>query len=577
MLPEEQKTQPEEKKNMVVVGRIGFRTDTHIGVVYQSQENTESILVINRQDLTETPSTGMMLPPSAGANRAYAFSKAICPSCNNEASQRRSVLITEDEEGNEHREVIKCQTCDGKGHVSDFPTQENHVGHDYTPVIDDELHTLTDGLAYGNLPDAHHPIFRGQFSGGRGGRTDDWDSHIVARNLGAVVDGEFSPVVEMKNGTPTFTLIQHFNEAYATPEMPLGEPIGRTKTDVYATRQHREMFEDFINHCEAAGLRYNLWGANKGQDAYMDIMLAEKGTREEVIGSLRSLREAARMSEDIEFPRLRDNPNAVISFGIQLHHSFDGAFTVRGIAQRVACLNGMVATDAKNLLSLMHKKGIMDAIVMSELVPMLISAAFDLYGEILQVDAMNDLVIDQADFESILVLAQKRGILSFPSIGKNNQLTGGRVFRAATQGWADPSVPWVSVGQGEGDSAQTLNHIYNIFTGIITHQVEARDLHGNVTGGKAIGINRVQSQLMEVHRMCRDIQNTTYEAARDAGCTTAEDIAEWVAYNGHPMLNDTYHEDADEGHILPRITVHMGTDNERTVQLTSRYAAPLVA
>lgn len=557
--------QPENAVNMVVVGRIAHRTDTHIGMVYPS-ESGQSVLIVNRKDINTTPSTGLSLPNTA--DRIYGFTQAVCPTCNNEASARRQVVFTTDAEGNETRQTIKCSSCDGKGHIKAFPN-----GHE--PVIDDEAQaSVAADIAQGNLPDAYTPAFQSMFKGGRGGIMDEWDTEIVARSLGAVApNGEFVPV------SPA--IIQHFNESYATEEMPFGIPVGRTKTDVYATKQHREMLEPFIAHCDTAGLRYNLWGANKGQDAYMDILLAENGSRDEVMASLRALRDAAGASnyDDSQFGMrgLKDNPDAVIRFGIQIHHSFDGAFTVRGFAERAACLNGMIATDEKNLLSVQHKKGVMAELNFTALVPIIINAAFELHGEMLEVDAMNDLVIDRADFESILVLAQERGIISFPSVGKNNQLTGGRVFRAACQGWADPSLPWVAVGQGEGDTAMSLNHAYNIFTGAFTHQVEANDTHGRVTGGKAISVPNVQKQLRAVHNFMREIQNTTYAQARADGCSTMEDIAEWVAFNGHPMLNDVAHADADAGHILPRITVHMGTDNERTVQLSSVIAAPMVA
>lgn len=560
----EKEARIENDPNMVVVGRIAHRTDTHIGVVYPS-ESGQSVLVVNRKDINTTPSTGLSLPNTP--NRIYGFTQAVCPSCNNEASARRQIVFSTNEEGEETRSTVKCPTCLGKGHITDFTN-----GHQ--PTIDDETQGICDDIAQGNLPDAYTPAFQSMFKGGRGGIMDEWDTEIVARPLGAVApNGEFVPV------SPA--IIQHFNESYATDEMPFGITVGRTKTEVYATKQHREMLEPFIAHCDTAGLRYNLWGANKGQDAYMDILLAENGSRDEVMANLRALRDAAGATnyDDSEFGMrgLKDNPSAVIKFGIQIHHSFDGAFTVRGFAERAACLNGMIATDEKNLLAVQHKKGVMAELNFTALVPMIINAAFELHGEMLEVDAMNDLAIDQADFESILVLAQQRGIISFPSIGKNNQLTGGRVFRASCQGWADPSLPWVAVGQGEGDTALSLNHAYNIFTGAFTHQVEANDTHGRVTGGKAISVPNVQKQLRAVHTFMREIQNTTYASARADGCSTMEDIAEWVAFNGHPMLNEVAHTDADEGHILPRITVNMGLDTERTVQLTSRIARPMVA
>lgn len=550
---------PENNTNMVVVGRIAHRTMTHVGVVYPSPSG-QSILVVNRQDINTTPSTGLPLPNRN--DRVYAFTRAVCPSCNNEPSARRQIVFTTDGDGNEVQNTIKCASCDGKGHISDFTN-----GHE--PVIDDEAQELVDSLAQGILPDVHTPAFQSMMKGGRNGIMTEWDVHITPVFAGAMVDGEF------KEFTPA--QVQHFNTDFKSDEMPHGLAVGRPKTGVYHTLQHREALEPFIAHCDNAGLRYSLWGSNGGQDAYMDIMLAENGTRHEVIASLRALRESAQMTGDFTIPSLRDDPNAVIKFGVQLHHSFDGAFTIRGYAERVACLNGMVATDTKNLLSVQHKHGVMAELNFTDLVPLIIQSALELYGEMLEVDAMNNLSINDTEFESILVLAEKRGLLSFPSIGKNNQLTGGRVFRCAVQGWADPSLPWVSVGQGEGDSARTLNHIYNILTGILTHQVEANDAHGKVTGGKAISVTRVQQQLRDVHTFMREIQNSTRAEAFADGCTTLEEVAQWVEFNGHPMLNNTTHADADEGHILPRITVHMGTNDERSVQLTSVFARPMVA
>ena len=96
----------ENNTNMVVVGRIAHRTDTHIGVVYPS-ESGSSVLIVNRKDINTTPSTGLSLPNTA--DRIYGFTQAVCPTCNNEASARRQVVFTTDAEGNEVRNTIKCK------------------------------------------------------------------------------------------------------------------------------------------------------------------------------------------------------------------------------------------------------------------------------------------------------------------------------------------------------------------------------------------------------------------------------------------------------------------------------------
>ena len=77
-----------------------------------------------------------------------------------------------------------------------------------------------------------------------------------------------------------------------------------------------------------------------------------------------------------------------------------------------------------------------------------------------------------------------------PKLGKQGQLTGGRVFRAMVEGWAHPEREFVMVG---GDNPKTviksLNHLYNIYTGIYTHQQGTNDRFGSVSGGKAIGLD----------------------------------------------------------------------------------------
>lgn len=546
---------PQQTAHMVVVGHFTGLTDTHVEVTFPALSGDRT-LSVKRTDLRASGSTGVAVPGSPA--RAVSFACAVCPTCNNVPADRRSVSFSTDNDGNEVRTVTKCDGCDGKGHISDFGTD--------TPVIDPDHADIVDHLSNGNLPPGAEPVFRSMQSGGRSGRVDQWDVEITARPLMAMTpSGVPVPVSPL--------IVQHFNEAYASDDMPHGAPIGRTKTGTYATVQHRTALQPFIDHCEAAGLPYTAWGANRGQDAYVDIMLAENGTKEEVIANLKALSQAAGNGSNTHpsgafgMSGLRENPDAIIRFGIQIHHTFDGAFTVRGIAERVACLNGMVATNAEDLLSVQHKKGVMDRINWSGMAPLLADAALRLYTEMQNVVRMNLLPLAPEDWEALLVLAEQRGILSWPSLGQNNQLTGGRVFRAAAQGWQNPALPWVAVGGNDGDVVGSLNHALNVFTGIITHQVEAHDAHGRVTGGKAISVARTQDMLQRVHMLMREVQDNAEAAAAEAGAS--DDVGSWVFHHGIPMLTNVAHEDADEGHILPRITVNPGQDNERSVQLLS--------
>lgn len=533
---------------LVVVGRVTELTDTHVAVTYPALGG-ESTMTMDRKHIAETGSIGLSIPGTA--YRVFSCTKAVCPTCNNEPSLRRSVTIDADDT----RTVTVCDRCEGKGHITSFNTNES-------PVIEAEHSDLTESLVEGVLPATYAPAFASGLAGGRGGKTDAWDVQITPKPLMAMSPGGVIVPVQP-------AIIQHYNESYANADMPHGHPVGRPKTGTYATVQHREALGGFIDDFHARGLKATAWGTNRGQDAYVDVVLSENGSRQEVIDNLRAISAASGERFASNYRDGIQDPRSLIKFGIQLHHTFDGAFTIRGIAERVACLNGMVARDAQNLLRVQHKKGVMDAIDWTAYAPIITEAALNLYEDMMAVDRMNDLMLDYEDWESILLLAEQAGILSFPSVGQHNQLTGGRVFRAANQGWADPTQHWVSVGQDEGDIEGSLNHAYNVFTGIITHQVEANDVHGRVTGGKATGVARTQQMLQRVHGLFTTIQRNAEDAAREVGAP----VAEYVMEHGIPMLRGVSHENAGEGHILPRITVNAGQDNERSVQLTSAFVA----
>ena len=298
-----------------------------------------------------------------------------------------------------------------------------------------------------------------------------------------------------------------------------------------------------------------------------------------------------------------NNPAGLIKFGIQFHHSFDGAFTMRSIAQRVSCLNGMVATSAEKLLWMIHKDGPMQMVEqsMDKLADAMIAEAMILWKEMTYVEGMNNIPISDLEYEQLCVLAEQRNLISYPNIGANSQLTGGREIRAMNQGWDNPHEDWVAVGVDEDHPTHhgeenSLYHFINLLTGVKTHQIEANDVHGSVTGGKAIGIDRVQNQLQAAHKLCRDIQNDAFSAFVDANGrepSNGEELSQWIANTegSIPMLaaaqaetvvkrdkdgNVIWVREAVEGHALPQIIHGEGTDAERRVQLSCAYVPAII-
>ena len=541
----------------VVVGVASSMTDRQVSITYEGLEGRATIKV-NRPDFGPGGSTGIGV---TDGYRAYAFKQVLCGVCENNnhgTSKRRWITIDNEEK----RTVHKCPECSGGGY--------SNLGTN-TANIDAADSDTTEQMARGETPAHARPVFSSILAGGRGGKTVEWDTPIVARPLMAMgPSGHIVPV------SPP--IIQHFNEAYADEDNPHGVQIGRTKTGVYATLQHWEPLQPIIDQCEAAGIPYHAWGANRGQDAYVDIELAKNGSRDEVFATLKALK-ADGVEGDYGHGgenSVLNNPAGLVKLGIRIKHSFDGALTMNGYAERVACLNGMVATNAVSLLKAQHKHGVIDRMDFDALGGHITTIALQLFEEMSAVEGMNNIPLNETDWERLLALLEQRKILSFPKLGQQGQLTGGRVFRAATQGWADPSQDWVAVGGDNPGTVGSLNQAYNVMTGITTHHVEANDIHGTVTGGGATSITGTEKQLSAVHDVLREIQNDAFQAyittmgQEPANADDVKgDLTAFVAHHGIPMLNDI---EADErGRVLPELTNEDADGNEISMRLTAQY------
>jgi hypothetical protein len=576
--------------HIVVVGEIDHLTDTQVFIKYNAGA-TDQIIVANRTELGASGSMGV--PLNGSEDLAFSFKRIVCPRCEGNNDGAKAKMTHEDLKAiNVRRAKVEetgkfecCTQCSGKGVTKDLPTGMNPA---YEAEWDDVVQSLRDG----QIPPASQQQFQSMLSGGRNGRTDHWDVEITRKALEAL-----TPTGEMKPISPA--IIQHFNEMYACDDMPHGMPIGRTKTHVYATKQHRDVLAPWVELCADRGLFFSMYGANHGQDAFMQIKLTTNGTKEDIFNALKV--EGRTLDDEGKALPLSKDPKAMISFGIQIRSSFDGSISFVGIAERVACLNGMITTDVMNLLTVSHKKGAIDAIDFNELAGYVLDAALHLWDEISMVEQMNEIDLTIGDVERLAVIMAERGIISYPGLGASLQLTGGRVFRAMTEGWANPNASrngrsFVAIGGDNPGKVNSLNHLYNIISGIITHQVDANDAYGQVGGGKAIGVDATQKNLKDWHTFCREVQDDALVAY--AGRVAEHDamsFEEYIATFGIPMLEalDTTERIVEisgptrsrpnaptvdyyyaEGQVLPTIVKNVGRDAEQRKELTLEFKAP---
>lgn len=597
---------PASPSAFVVVGEVVSRTPTHVKITYPAFAG-DATLTVNRTEFGHGGSIGHRLNDTIeneNTDRAFAIKRCVCPTCDNNNDGNEAVMsditgktadaITADLnavhsrrqvfEIDDERHVQKCPTCNGKGKVSE-------LAGDHSPHIEGEWGDLVEDMRFGNGP---APAFASSFNGRRGGIVDNITDMQMkfSESMQENIHGEMV-------GNGVFTI---FNTGYASEENNfLGKQMGRPKTDVYAFAQHSTVIDGFADWASSNGMPFTCYGTNYGQDAIIDIRITDGATRQEVIADLKQRVADGEFGEDAGYGLmsvLRDAKNngsglGVVGFGVQIRHSFDGALTIRGVAERVACLNGMVGTEQTLILSAQHKKGVFDNIVasISNLAEIVFESVCEMMNQYNEVESMQDIMLGPSQLEALVALKAERGLVAYPSIGQDAQLTGGRQFRAFNAGWGNPNEGWVRVGEDiDGSAVGSLYHAYQNDNGIIGHQPAVNDAHGRVDGGKAVSFSKTNADLAKQHSLYVEIQQDAVRAFTEHVGRSPQDgeLNEFVQEFGIPMLNDMVCTEARTeqvgkedsfgnitirewavGDILPTIVKNVGTDSEvaRTLDL----------
>ena len=126
--------------------------------------------------------------------------------------------------------------------------------------------------------------------------------------------------------------------------------------------------------------------------------------------------------------------------------------------------------------------------------------------------------------------------------------------------------------------------------------MDANDAYGQVSGGKANGMDATQKNLKEMHLVLREVQTDALAAYadRDAECESmglgeyleafgipmleAVDTSERIVQISGPTRNSPNAATVDyhyaEGQILPTIVKNAGKDAEQRKDLTMEFKAP---
>ena len=334
-------------------------------------------------------------------------------------------------------------------------------------------------------------------NGGRATTTTDWAFEPLIAP--AVIDIESHPsgqapdgfyTVTAPNGTPNLFVV--LNPDVRTTNQPAGTYLSAVSSR-YSAASYPSVFGPIMAGCAEQGWTARVTCYDSGKKARMDIDITPSG----------GVKGTARLGEHYRY-------------GVSIHNSLDGTGALRicGVAQRLVCSNGMVATERRNLLSIRHTKSGVGSIDFDELASAIVGMIEDVEAELTQVEAMRDIDLTDLDFERLLTAAQNRGIITLPTAtlmdNGDHSLSRGHLFRVAMQGWAAPDRPWVNV---KGDSIGTLFHAYQILTGALTHKPRwegpqtAGGQGATILNGNSISIGTLDNRLHKTHALLRGVQD----------------------------------------------------------------------
>ena len=306
------------------------------------------------------------------------------------------------------------------------------------------------------------------------------------------------------------------NPKQSSENQPIGAPLG-VVSDRYAVVSYTDLYAPIARYCDRAGWSWAITCYDQGKKARMDIDVTNRGGFGN--GKHYSMTPDGRSrSEIMTAADLRTGD--LYNYGISIHNSLDGSGSLRmvGVAQRVQCLNGMVASSKRHLFSLRHTENSIGSIDWDKFGVQIGEMITDVESELLFVESLRNFDMTDEIFDKLLVAAQQRKILTLPKANPVlNEKTGeiidyemqqGHMFLVSKDGWKDPDRDWVKV---KGESVGTAFHAYNVLTGGFTHKpawTGPKTDSGSgerKMAGRTLNLKSLDKRLFDVHHLLKDV------------------------------------------------------------------------
>ena len=319
-----------------------------------------------------------------------------------------------------------------------------------------------------------------------------------------------SAPVNNKKGKPCAWMV--FNPDLASDMRPLGAYLG-THSPQYYPLPYYVGFDPFI---ERAKLEEWVWSAiafEEGKKARCDVQINDLNS---VYDKDISNPMSGVISKEVWESILEKITNDYV-FGFTVFNSLDGSSTlkVQATAQRKKNKALLTLSTTRKLLKLMHKKGVMQDFEWDKLGKDIKNVVRSGIRELAIVEMSKQVKITPEDFEKIMTICEKEGIITWPNVKKDDDdevlaVSRGHMWRVLGAGWTYPTEDWVSV---DNEHKCTLFHVYNILSGSLTHKPTWSDgkKNGQTLNGNAVGFNTLNSRLQKAHAMMAKLTLEAYQ------------------------------------------------------------------
>tara|TARA_B100001564_G_C20668661_1_gene685002 strand:+ start:3486 stop:4856 length:1371 start_codon:yes stop_codon:yes gene_type:complete len=316
-------------------------------------------------------------------------------------------------------------------------------------------------------------------------------------------------------GRPNHILL--LNPKESSENQPIGAPLA-VVSDRYAIVSYADLYAPIARFCDRKGWAWAITCYDQGKKARMDIDVTNRGG----FGRNAKMNNDATngMSNREIMKELNLRTGDLYNYGITIHNSLDGSGSLRmvGVAQRVACTNGMVASSKRHLLSLRHTENSIGSIDFDKFGDQIGEMIEDVEKELMFVESLRGKEMTDDLFDRLLVAAQQRKILTLPkAVPIINEGTGeitdydmqqGHLWQVSRSGWENEDLDWVKV---EKESVGTAFHAYQVLTGGLTHKPQwngpkTRNGEGEKTmNGRTLNLKTLDKRLFDVHMLMRDV------------------------------------------------------------------------